>query len=270
MKTAQLSSKRFCRFYEVVFVTDPYWGILLKCHGNPFFYLHVSGRDVWRHLTSENCALRLDGEGEKMFSISNSGHSEQQTNIHKQNNLVKCRLVTCDHPLRLPLPPGPTSSHPHEREQWLKERGRNGRRSEKEKCVSIPQDWFLSVWFRKWECDSRGGTAEMPVCVSVCVRLDGLRCRTCEDHSSELHWRPGMMLRMTETPQTTVLWSVVSVVCLCECLGKYYKASPFVRWKTVTLSYPAWQGLMCCYVNVRIEVYEVRTVIIHVWRGLCV
>lgn len=53
-------------------------------------------------------------------------------------------------------------------------KGRKGGRSEREKCICVPQDWFLSVWIRKWECGSRRGTAEtslhsVPVCVCVCV-----------------------------------------------------------------------------------------------------
>lgn len=76
------------------------------------------------------------------------------------------------------------------------EKGRNGGRSEREKCARVPQDWFLSVWIRKWECDNRRGAAQTSLCVCMCLRvcahacvcmdLVELRCHVCEDHSFEL------------------------------------------------------------------------------------
>lgn len=115
---------------------------------------------------------------------------------------------------------GPHLSPPPREGAMDQEKGRNGGSSEREKCARVPQDWSLSMWIRKRECDNRRGTAQTSLCVCmrlcVCaarVCLYGLRCHICEDHSFEL------VATRDDALNHRNAWDGCAVICVWMCVS---------------------------------------------------
>lgn len=91
------------------------------------------------------------------------------------------------------------------------EKGRTGERIEREKLVCVSKDCFLSMWIKKWECDSRRGRAETSFhCGCVCECLYG-PCWTKVSHV----WRSQLQATKTLNCQTQLY---CDLLCCCVCV----------------------------------------------------